>query len=225
MLIACRAGLTGDHAARVVSADNIAVWKRDKIAVWKGNDMDAKFQIERWQTRIVRRVAPLVAPAPSTKSAIFNHLRCPQRFDLRFFRPLAADLSIRKVSSVFPSLIAAFNHLGVAPRPAQVSPSGLRYFGGTFFPFNALPRPLRAIFPPSDAIEPPSAANCFSSVVRCPDRALSTCVRQVDEGCEIHSGEILLFPLLCHRMPPNRLMAPNESNIKPSEFCTRETLR
>ena len=124
------------------------------------------------------KLAPLVAPAPSTKSAIFNHLRCPQRFDLRFFRPLAADLSIRKVSSVFPSLIAAFNHLGVAPRPAQVSPSGLRYFGGTFFPFNALPRRLRAIFPPSNAIEPPSAANCFSSVVRCPDRALSTCVRR-----------------------------------------------
>jgi len=43
VLIACRAGLTEDHAARVVSADNIAVWKGDKIAVWKGNDMGAKF--------------------------------------------------------------------------------------------------------------------------------------------------------------------------------------
>lgn len=154
MLIACRAGLTEDHAARVVSADKIAVWKGDKIAVWKGNDMGAKFQIEQWQTRIVRRVHKTSAPRGS----------CSEQ--------------IRKVSSVFPSLIAAFNHVGFAPRPAQVSPSGLRYFGGTFFPFNALPRPLRAIFPPSDAIEPPSAANCFSSVVRCPDRALSTCVRR-----------------------------------------------
>jgi hypothetical protein len=48
VLIACRAGLTEDHAARVVSADNIAVWKGDKIAVWKGNDMGAKLNLGWW---------------------------------------------------------------------------------------------------------------------------------------------------------------------------------
>jgi hypothetical protein len=32
-------------------------------------------------------------------------------------------------------LIAATSHFGSAPRPAQVSPDGPRYFGGTFLPF------------------------------------------------------------------------------------------
>src|SRR5215510_8032572 len=62
-----------------------------------------------------------------------------QRFDLRFLRPFRADLSIRKSSSFFPSLIAAASQRGLAPLPAQVSPDGLRYFGGTFLPFNVLP--------------------------------------------------------------------------------------
>jgi len=53
------------------------------------------------------------------------------RFDLRFLRPFRADLSIRKSSSFFPPLIASTSHLGFAPRPAQVSPERLRYFGGT----------------------------------------------------------------------------------------------
>src|SRR6266542_4254886 len=67
-----------------------------------------------------------------------------QRFDLRFFRPFRADLSIRKSSSFFPPLIAATSQRGLAPRPAHVSPEGLRYFGGTFLPFKAL-RPPRTI--------------------------------------------------------------------------------
>src|SRR5262249_59422271 len=54
-----------------------------------------------------------------------------QRFDLRFFRPFRADLSIRKSSSFFPPLMAATSQRGLAPRPAQVSPEGPRYFGGT----------------------------------------------------------------------------------------------
>ena len=61
-----------------------------------------------------------------------------QRFNLRFFRPFRADLSIRKSSSFFPPLIAATSQRGLAPRPAQVSPEGPRYFGGTFLPFMAL---------------------------------------------------------------------------------------
>src|SRR5215470_15926164 len=58
------------------------------------------------------------------------------RFNLRFFRPFRADLSIKKSSSFFPPLIASTSHLGFAPRPAQVSPEWLRYLGGTFLPFN-----------------------------------------------------------------------------------------
>src|SRR3954465_11895209 len=86
-------------------------------------------------------------------------------FFLRFVALfVGVALSIKKSSSFLPSLIAAFNHLGVAPRPAQVSPSGPRYFAATFVPFNLLPRTLRATFPPSDATELPSAANCRSRV-------------------------------------------------------------
>src|SRR6516225_5036787 len=66
-----------------------------------------------------------------------------QRFDLRFFRPFRADLSIKKSSSFFPPLIAATSQRGLAPRPAQVSPDEPRYFGGTFLPFKTLPLPRR----------------------------------------------------------------------------------
>jgi len=68
-----------------------------------------------------------------------------QRFDLRFLRAFRADLSIRKSSSFLPPLIASTSQRGLAPRPAQVSPDGPRYFGGTFLPLNALP-PLEQPF-------------------------------------------------------------------------------
>src|SRR5215468_1570959 len=74
-----------------------------------------------------------------------------QRFDLRFLRFFLAVLLIRKSSSFFPPLIAATSQRGFAPRPAQVSPEGLRYFGGTFFPFNALPRPRTTLVTPKAA--------------------------------------------------------------------------
>src|SRR6516162_11337217 len=80
-----------------------------------------------------------------------------QRFDLRFFRPLRADLSIKKSSSFLPRLIAATSHFGFAPRPAQVSPERLRYLGGTFLPFNLLPPPR----PPTTATALPILSNCF----------------------------------------------------------------
>src|SRR5215471_3556230 len=64
------------------------------------------------------------------------------RLDPRFFRPFRADLSIRKSSSFFPPfLMAATSQRGLAPRPAQASPDGPRYFGGIFLPLNGLPPP------------------------------------------------------------------------------------
>src|SRR5215510_9270310 len=75
-----------------------------------------------------------------------------QRFDLRFLRFFLAVLSIRKSSSFFPPLIAATSHRGLAPRPAHVSPEGPRYFGGTFFPFNALPPPPTTLAPPTSIL-------------------------------------------------------------------------
>src|SRR5262249_26787539 len=82
-----------------------------------------------------------------------------QRFDLRFFRPFRADLSIKKSSSFFPRLIAATSQRGFAPRPAQVSPDGPRYFGGTILPFKTLPLPRR----PTTPIPLPTSSNCVSS--------------------------------------------------------------
>jgi hypothetical protein len=83
-------------------------------------------------------------------------------FDLRFLT-FRADPLIKKSSSIFPSLIAATSHRGLAPRPAQVSPEGLRYFGGTFMPLMALTRRLpRAPVPrPTDPIESPRLSNCL----------------------------------------------------------------
>jgi hypothetical protein len=97
------------------------------------------------------------------------------RFDLRFLRAFRVDLSIKKSSSLFPPLIAATSQRGFAPRPAQVSPSGPRYFGGTFVPFNALP-PL-ATFATS-ATTPSILANCRSMSARRLRSVSSTCFRR-----------------------------------------------
>src|SRR5215813_225025 len=78
--------------------------------------------------------------------------RSPLRSSLS--RPFPADLSIKKSSSFFPPLIAATSQRGFAPRPAQVSPDGARYFGGTFLPRNALPAPLASLSPPTSAMAP-----------------------------------------------------------------------
>src|SRR5215813_7425893 len=99
------------------------------------------------------------------------------RFDLRFFRPFRADLSIKKSSSFLPPLIAATSQRGLAPRPAQVSPDGPRYFGGTFLPFNALPPPRTTLAPPT-AIALPILSNCFSSSARCSRSISSTRFRK-----------------------------------------------
>src|SRR5262249_7138225 len=103
---------------------------------------------------------------------------------LPFFRPLRADLSIKKSSSFFPRLIAATSQRGFAPRPAQVSPDGPRYFGGTFFPFNALP-------PPRTTLETPQAANCCSSSARCLLRVSSTRFRRSISPSTLIAGSYL----------------------------------
>jgi len=98
-----------------------------------------------------------------------------QRFDLRFLRCFRADLSIKKSSSFFPPLIAATSQFGFAPRPAQVSPDGPRYFGGTFLPFKTLaPPPRTTLALPTTA----NIFNCFSSSARRLWRASSTRFRR-----------------------------------------------
>jgi hypothetical protein len=61
---------------------------------------------------------------------------------------------IRKSSADFPPLIAAVNHFGLNPRPAQVSSGfcGLRYFGGTG-PLTPNPEPLfRSVLAPCNRL-------------------------------------------------------------------------
>src|SRR5437016_6151832 len=60
-------------------------------------------------------------------------------------------------SSLLPRLIAATSQRGLAPRLAQVSPDGPRYFGGTFLPLNGLRNALCG---------PAILFNCFSSSAR-----------------------------------------------------------
>src|SRR5262249_49790639 len=108
----------------------------------------------------------------------FAKLYEAQRFDLRFLRPFRADLSIRKSSSFFPPLIAATSHLGFAPRPAQVSPDGLRYFGKTFLPLNTLPPPRTTLPPPTTAIALSILSICFCISARCSRSISSTRFRR-----------------------------------------------
>jgi hypothetical protein len=72
---------------------------------------------------------------------------------------------IKKLSIFFPFFSASTIHFGFTPRPAQVSPDGLRYFGGTFLPFIDLP---------DLPLGPGMAANCFSISVRHSRSRLST---------------------------------------------------
>src|SRR5262245_3033690 len=94
----------------------------------------------------------VVYQRPGRKTSLGRSDYQGHRFDLRFLRPFRADLSIRKSSSFFPPLIASTSQRGLAPRPAQVSPDGLRYFGGTFLPskhFHRLARQPRQLPYPS----------------------------------------------------------------------------
>jgi hypothetical protein len=72
-------------------------------------------------------------------------------------------IEMRCYLNLLSFLESGFNHLGVAPRPTQVSPSGPRYFGGTFLPFIEARRPLP---PARGAIALPIDANWFSKVRR-----------------------------------------------------------
>jgi hypothetical protein len=86
-----------------------------------------------------------------------------------FLRPLAFgddDVpAMRKSSSFLPDLIAAANHRGFNPRPAQVSAelSGFRYLGATF---PQVPRP-KADFDRVPPWKRVSFASSDSSVRRC----------------------------------------------------------
>jgi hypothetical protein len=86
-----------------------------------------------------------------------------------FLRPFAFDdglaPAIRKASCFLPALIAAVNHRGFKPRPAQVSAglSGLRYFAATL-PRGPHPKATFERAPPWKRV---SFESPVSSILRC----------------------------------------------------------
>ena len=97
-------------------------------------------------------------PRPAQVSVAFSGLRYLGATDDPFRPPIrriagferAVPPAMAKSSSFLPDLIAAANHRGFNPRPAQVSLafSGLRYLGATDDPFSP-PRPAFARAPPT----------------------------------------------------------------------------
>src|SRR5467141_1790978 len=112
-----------------------------------------------------RRVAhggPSLFAALHFRREIAIRLRHRNRCHLRALRALFGLVAffdgtaprIRKSSADFPPLIAAVNHFGLNPRPAQVSSGfcGLRYFGATG-PLSPNPEPLfRSVLEPCNRL-------------------------------------------------------------------------
>src|SRR5262249_34191679 len=112
-----------------------------------------------------------------TSQSVRNTNSLPaHRFHLRFLLLFPVDLSIKKSSIFFPPFIAATSQRGLAPRPAQVSPDGPQYFGGTFVPLNVLP--LRRATLATSATTPSILANCCSMSARRLTRVSSTRFRR-----------------------------------------------
>ena len=110
-----------------------------------------------------------------------------------------ADFSMRKSSSFLPSFNAAASHRGWAPRPAQVSPPGPRYFAGTLRPFIALVRrdePARK--PPTPRgprlASAPRRESCFSRSRRFSVRRLSISPRSASNPST--SRPLMLIPAI-----------------------------
>jgi hypothetical protein len=100
-------------------------------------------------------------------------------------------------------LIAATSHRGLAPRPAQVSPEGPRYFGATFLPFKVLRRSLPGAARVA-SLEPTKRAQALKLLFeRGPVfvQSFLDLLAEVDEGFESHSRQVYLG----HYAPPRRL--------------------
>jgi hypothetical protein len=106
-----------------------------------GVNADGNMVLRRQLKRRPSPIQPMVR-APRTSRLWLHHLRGRPAF----FRPFAlaegVEPAMRKSSCFFPDFMAAVNHRGFNPRPAQVSVafSGLRYLGATADPFSP-PRP------------------------------------------------------------------------------------
>ena len=92
-----------------------------------------------------------------------------------------------------------------APRPAQVSPAGLRYFGGIFLPLIELtPRPLRRTRSP---LNEPILSNCSSMSARRLRSSSSTCFRKLMSDVKSFAIDLAL-PWL----PPKNVLRYSQAN-------------
>src|SRR5262249_34045996 len=114
-----RVAVAGEAAATAITG-------RDSIDAWSGTPGLFLASSSASRASLPKGSCILFGRSSQERNLCEGH-----RFDLRFPRPFRADLSIRKSSSFFPPFIAATSQLGLAPRPAHVSPDGPRYFGGT----------------------------------------------------------------------------------------------
>lgn len=89
-------------------------------------------------------------------------------------------------ATVLPSLTAAASQRGFAPRPAQVSPAGLRYFGGIFLPL---------------------ISNCSSMSARRLRSSSSTCFRKLMSDVKSFAIDLTL-PWL----PPKNVLRYSQAN-------------
>src|SRR5262249_19931436 len=83
-------------------------------------------------------------------------------------------LPCRLVDQEIVEFLSTFDPSNKPARPAQVSPDGLRYFGGTFFPFKTLAPPRTTLRPPTTAV----LSNCFSISARRSSSFSSTRLRR-----------------------------------------------
>src|ERR1700730_5753578 len=107
------------------------------------------------------------------------------------FAAFAAGPAIAKSSSFLPLLMAALNHRGLRPRPAQVSAgfSGLRYLGATA-PL-APPRPDLVAFPPRLSNCASFASSVSSSRRRSLTFALMAASMLLFRSCSLAIGIVL----------------------------------
>jgi len=130
---------------------------------------------------------------PSAGGATRCHLRALRAlFGLVAFFDGTAP-RIRKSSADLPPLIAAVNHFGLNPRPAQVSSGfcGLRYFGGTG-PLSPNPEPtFRKVLLPCNRLSFPSSdliARRRSIILRARSGGLSQMKGSCPSGSRRASG-------------------------------------
>ena len=130
-------------------AENLAAsaaWRANAFGFWSrwGNlvsEAADRFTYSSGQSRRCDDIARAGCVRVEARILAGTHLRLRRDFLATGPFRATANLLMANSSILRPSFISAVSHRGRAPRPAQVSPPGPRYFGATFRPFIAERRP------------------------------------------------------------------------------------